>query len=72
MPELDTEPPAGDVTVMGVLAARMRMTEGQLYTALIAVIMAVLLALTGLPNAHQRTHSTTSGVRSPSAGPVAP
>ena len=41
-------------TLMGSLARRVRMTEGQLYTAIIAVAFALLLSLTGLPGAHQR------------------
>jgi hypothetical protein len=51
-------------TVMGLLAKRVRMTEGQLYTAVLAVAIALLLTLTGLPNARH----TTVGL--PGAGPV--
>ena len=45
----DGEPP----TVMGMLAARVRMTEGQLYTAILAVLLTFALMITGLPHAHK-------------------
>jgi hypothetical protein len=35
-------------------AARMRMTEGQLYTAVLVFFLALLLGLTALPQAHRR------------------
>jgi len=37
--------PEADATVAGLIAARVHMTEGQLYTAVLAVIVAVLLTL---------------------------
>lgn len=48
-----------NVSVVNVLARRMRMTEGQLYSAVIAVFIAALLALTGLPTAHKNVGGTT-------------
>lgn len=39
--------------IMGVLADRLRMTEGQLYTAILALLVAATLTLTGLPSAHR-------------------
>jgi hypothetical protein len=36
------------------VAARARMTEGQLYTAVLALAIALLIGLTALPQAHQR------------------
>ena len=39
--------------IMAILAHRLRMTEGQLYTAVLVVLLAVILTLTGLPSAHQ-------------------
>lgn len=60
-------------TVMGLLAERCGMTEGQLYTAVIALAVALLLTVTGLPAAHQRsgTDSLSGGGTVPVA-PVAP
>lgn len=40
--------------VMASIARRAAMTEGQLYTAVIAVLATLLLTLTGLPNAAER------------------
>lgn len=40
--------------VMAPLAHRATMTEGQLYTAVIAVLAVILLTLTGLPDAAER------------------
>lgn len=71
-----TAPPPVDVehreapTVMGLLAERARMTEGQLYTAVIALAVALLLTVTGLPTAHQR--SATDSLSGPGAAPTAP
>ncbi|HEY1831642.1 MAG TPA: hypothetical protein VGG38_15515 [Acidimicrobiales bacterium] len=53
MGKSDPQDPLAGVSLMGVLAARIRMTEGQLYTVLIALLLALLLTLTGLPNAHK-------------------
>lgn len=36
------------------VATRARMTEGQLYTAVLVIFVALLLGLTALPQAHQR------------------
>jgi hypothetical protein len=49
----------GDITVAALLAARVHMTEGRLYTAVLAVVAAVLLTITGLPNAHRTTMKPT-------------
>jgi hypothetical protein len=63
-----TEPDREDeITVMGRIAKRLRMTEGQLYTAVLLVLSALLLSLTGLPTA-ERTPSTDPGV--PTLSPV--
>lgn len=43
---------------MAMLAGRVGMTEGQLYTAVIAVLVVVVLTLTGLPAAHDLADST--------------
>lgn len=56
------EPP----TLMGILAERVRMTEGQLYTAVLAVLLVVWLTLAGVPHAHKLPpanggSTTTSG-----------
>lgn len=65
--------PEADATVAGLIAARVHMTEGQLYTAVLAVIVAVLLTLTGLPTAHEaaRNHGSPApaGTVSPSGQP---
>jgi hypothetical protein len=45
-----------DEPLMAILARRARMTEGQLYTAVLVVVLVALLSLTGLPNAHRRSH----------------
>ena len=50
----DDRPP-----LMAQLAGRVRMTEGQLYTAVLGVVVVVLLSLTGLPQAHQRNGDDT-------------
>lgn len=57
-------------TVMGLLADRWGMTEGQLYTSIIALVVALLLTVTGLPTAHQR--SDTDSLSGGGAVPVAP
>lgn len=55
---LELSPSPGDVSdgriVMAAIARRAAMTEGQLYTAVIAVLAVLLLTLTGLPNAASR------------------
>ncbi|HEY2811959.1 MAG TPA: hypothetical protein VGJ03_00705 [Acidimicrobiales bacterium] len=45
---------------MGLIAKRVRMTEGQLYTIVILAALVLLLTLTGLPNAHEPTTSRTA------------
>ena len=40
---------------MGVVARHLGMSEGQLYTTILAAMLVALLSLTGLPNAHQRS-----------------
>lgn len=57
-------------TVMGPLASRARMTEGQLYTTVIAVLAVLLLTLTGLPGSGRE--ATPAPVESSPAGTVAP
>jgi hypothetical protein len=52
----DIEPEEG--VVMAMLARRAGMTEGQLYTAVIAVLVVVVLTLTGLPAAHDLADPT--------------
>jgi hypothetical protein len=60
-----------DTTVMGLLAKRFRMTEGQLYTAIITVAVAALLTFTGLPNAHRRPPGLpTGGASIPTLAPT--
>jgi hypothetical protein len=39
---------------LAALSRRLHMTEGQLYTTVLAALLVALLSLTGLPNAHQR------------------
>jgi len=56
-------------TAMGRMAERLRMTEGQLYTAVLLVLSALLLSLTGLPTA-ERTPAADPGV--PTLSPVTP
>ena len=46
---------AGRNPRMGAVARRLGMTEGQLYTTILAALLLALLSLTGLPNAHQRS-----------------
>jgi hypothetical protein len=64
VPEPDTER-----TVAGLIASRVRMTEGQLYTAVLAIIAAVLLTITGLPNAHRNASPAQVAPSVPSAQP---
>lgn len=46
-----------DISLVGIFAARLRMSEGQFYTAVIAVILSLLLTMTGLPGAHKTSGS---------------
>lgn len=46
-------------TIVGLLAERLRMTEGQLYTVVLAALAVLLMTLTGLPNAHQNGNGIT-------------
>jgi hypothetical protein len=57
LPELDDR----SHTVLGALARRLRMTEGQLYTVVIALLFAATLLLTGLPGAHRVDASVDRG-----------
>lgn len=54
------QPSNTEPTVMGLIAKRVRMTEGQLYTIVILAALVLLLTLTGLPNAHEPTTSRTA------------
>ena len=49
--------PEHDVSLVGLLAARLRLTEGQFYTVVIAIILSLLLTMTGLPGAHKTSDS---------------
>ncbi len=62
--------PSASRGMMATLARRAAMTEGQLYTVVIAVLAVLLLTLTGLPNDAPRDPGQVPG-RSP-AGEVAP
>lgn len=57
------------VSVVEILASRAGMSEGQLYTAVIALAIAALLALTTIPSAHklQSPLSPTPAAPSPVA-----
>lgn len=57
-------------TIMGLLAERVRMTEGQLYTVVIALVVALLLTVTGLPTAHTRSDDDFSGSGVPALTPT--
>jgi hypothetical protein len=57
-------------TIGGLLADRWGMTEGQLYTAVLALAVALLLTVTGLPTAHQRSGSDS--LSGPGGVPLAP
>lgn len=48
-----------DPTLVGLMAQRVRMTEGQLYTLIIAAALVILLTLTGLPGAHRPATTST-------------
>lgn len=56
-------------TIMGRIARRLRMTEGQLYSAVLIVLVVTLLTLTGLPTA-ERTPETDSGGDIPTLEPT--
>ena len=45
--------------MIGRLAERLRMTEGQLDTAVLAVLLVMLLSLTGLPTAERAPSTST-------------
>ncbi|HVX16522.1 MAG TPA: hypothetical protein VHA73_00690 [Acidimicrobiales bacterium] len=49
---------AGSPPVMAILAKRLRMTEGQLYTAIVVLLLAAILTTTGLPTAHKPNSNT--------------
>jgi hypothetical protein len=46
-------------SVAGILAERVGMTEGQLYTTVIVIAIALLLAITTIPSAHKLQDSTS-------------
>ena len=48
----------GSPPVMAILAKRLRMTEGQLYTAIVVLLLAAILTTTGLPTAHKPNSNT--------------
>ena len=47
--EAPTNEAKQDISLVGIFAARLRMSEGQFYTTVIAVILSLLLTMTGLP-----------------------
>ena len=55
MSDVDAREPGP--TIIGLVAAKWRMTEGQVYTVVLAALAVVLLTLTGLPNAHKTDRS---------------
>ena len=57
-------------TVSGALANRLKMTEGQLYTVVIALLFVAALLLTGLPGAHRLDDN--GGIVEPPPAEVAP
>ncbi|HLT15551.1 MAG TPA: hypothetical protein VK007_02520 [Acidimicrobiales bacterium] len=57
-----------DGVVMAVLARRLGMTEGQLYTTVIAALVVAVLTLTGLPGAHDLEDPT--GAPAPPPAPT--
>jgi hypothetical protein len=59
-------------TVMGLLARRVDMTEGQLYTTIIVVLAVALLTLTGMPGAGRADDATPFPSGTASSGEVAP
>ena len=58
-----------DGVIMAVLARRVGMTEGQLYTTVIAALVVAALTLTGLPGAHD-LEDPTGAVAPPPAAPA--
>lgn len=52
------------------IARRIGMTEGQLYTTILAAMLVALLSLTGLPDAHQRSGGDSLSGTSPVLGPT--
>ncbi|HEY9556565.1 MAG TPA: hypothetical protein VIR58_07515 [Acidimicrobiales bacterium] len=65
-----SQTPTPTPTIMELLSERVGMTEGQLYTAVIAIAVAVLLTVTGVPNARQR--SDTDGFSGSGSVPTLP
>jgi hypothetical protein len=56
---------------MAIIAGRVRMTEGQLYTAVIALTIALLLALTTIPSAHKLEDQMSPTAPAPAPSPAA-
>lgn len=65
------EPEDRSRTVPGAIANRLRMTEGQLYTAVLALLFVAALLLTGLPGAH-KLDTGGDGIVVPPPAEVAP
>ena len=55
---------------MEQLAHRARMTEGQLYTTILTVLVVLLLSLTGLPTAEHARSFTTDGIGAPTPATI--
>jgi hypothetical protein len=55
--ELDVGAPP---TVFGLIAKRLKMTEGQLYSLFIVITLTLLLAFAGLPGAHKQVGQPSS------------
>jgi hypothetical protein len=59
-------------TVFGLIAKRVKMTEGQFYSLFIVVTLTLLLAFAGLPGAHkqvgQPSSSSVPTIPAPSGG----
>lgn len=61
-----------DVVLMAALATRLRMTEGQVYTAIVGVLVVLLLTVTGLPRAHDLVPAASSSSAPAPPAPAAP
>ncbi|HEX3705757.1 MAG TPA: hypothetical protein VHV76_03925 [Mycobacteriales bacterium] len=57
-------------SVVAIIAERIRMTEGQLYTAVIALAVALLLALTTIPSAHKLANPASPTPPAPAPSPA--
>lgn len=68
-----TDPTRGDdVVLMAALATRLRMTEGQVYTAIVGALVVLLLTVTGLPRAHDLVPTAGSSSVPAPPPPAAP